>query len=48
MAVQVYLRGVQSKLRKTVWVAARDTQAAFTSVLAACLPACLQLSWLLW
>jgi len=46
--MHMYFRGEQSKLRKAVWVFASDTQPAFTSVLAACLPACLQLSWLLW
>lgn len=38
--MHIYVRGVQSKLRKAVWAVASDTEAAFTSVLAACLPAC--------
>lgn len=39
--MHMYFRGEQSKLRKAVSAVASDTQAAFTSVLAACLPACL-------
>lgn len=39
-AMHIYVRGMESKLRKAVWAVASDTQAAFTSVLAACLPVC--------